>query len=476
MPVEGFTGRRPFGGTTADFVDQVSTTGALLATAGATCVFYNAPTGGQQVVDLLNSDGTPTTFIVADGYGMIPPFQGPNDGTAYLWVTAGGTNRQRIESTDVQDRLTILEVNAAGGAIIPVGPKVANYNAAVGQFVKWDTTAASYVMTLPTAPAAESIIGAKIVVLGTGHTVTVNCGGSDVFNRTGGPTSIVLSVLDQAVQMEYVAGIWLVTGIDLPLSELDKRYLTVTTVWTTGALSIGVNAVDATAGAKTPTLPTPTLIGQIIAVEKTDTSVNTVAISGTIRGSAGTITLMGPNEAVVFVAESLSSWRPYAGHKTKTWLDSLYDHPKGAWVTATNYIVNDIVVVNGTAFRCITAHTAGGTFSGAGANWEAWGQPVAALGQPSSTAPVTATSGTIAVVAGTGLSRVAPAGNITGVILTAGTVNGQTVTVVNEAAFTITFAVAGTSHVADGTSDVIAASTARVFVWDGVTSLWYRCG
>lgn len=475
MPVEGSTSRRPFGGTTADFVDQVSNTGALLATAGASCTFYDAPTGGEQVTDLLDGSGTATEVIVADGYGMIPPFQGPADGTSYLWVTAGGTNRQRIESTDVQDRLLVLEEGIEAGALIPVGPKVANYTAIVGQFVKWDTTAGSYVMTLPTAPAAQSQIGAKIVTLGAGHTVTVTCGGSDVFNKTGGPTTIVLSTNDQAVLLEYLSGIWLVTGIDLSLPELDKRYLTVTTAWTTGALVLGVNTVDATTGAKAPTLPTPTVVGQVIAVEKTDATANVVTISGTIRGASSSVALSGPNETVVLEAETLTSWRPYAGHKTKTWLDSLYDHPKGAWVTATAYIINDIVVVNGTAYRCITAHTSSGTFPGAGANWEAWGQPVAALGQPTSSAAVTATSGTIVVAAGTGISRVAPAANITGVILTAGTISGQTVVVVNEAAFTITFAAAGTSHVADGTSDVIAALTARMFVWDASTSLWYRC-
>lgn len=72
------------------------------------------------------------------------------------------------------------------------------------------------------------------------------------------------------------------------------------------------------------------------------------------------------------------------------------------------------------------------------------------------------------------VSRCAPTGNITGVILEAGILPGQRVTVLNESAFTITFDVSGTSHVADGATSAIPALTCRTFTWDGVTNLWYR--
>jgi hypothetical protein len=92
----------------------------------------------------------------------------------------------------------------------------------------------------------------------------------------------------------------------------------------------------------------------------------------------------------------------------------------------------------------------------------------------SATAPVLATSGTIATAA-TGVSRVAPAGAVTGIILAAGTQAGQLVTVINEsaAANTITFAASGTSHVAGGTGVVIAGLAKLILVWDSATSLWY---
>lgn len=210
--------RRPFGGTTSDFVDRVSNTGALLASAGAPCKFYTAATGGVQVMDLRDSGGNATSVISADAYGMIPPFLGPDDGSDYLWVTAGGLNRQRMEATDLHDRIASLEAASTGFNF--VGPKTANYMAAPGQFVLWDTTAASYVLTLPTAPADRCLIGTKIVTLGVGHTVTITCGGSDVFNKIGGSTTITVSLMDQAFQLEYHAGVWVVTGIDITISGI----------------------------------------------------------------------------------------------------------------------------------------------------------------------------------------------------------------------------------------------------------------
>lgn len=102
--------------------------------------------------------------------------------------------------------------------------------------------------------------------------------------------------------------------------------------------------------------------------------------------------------------------------------------------------------------------------------------PVASFAQ-SASAPVLASNGTI-ITAGVAVARVAPGGAVTGVILQSGSYGGQEVWVVNEStgANSVTFAAAATSNVADGTSSAIAGLTARKFVWDSVTSLWYRAG
>lgn len=65
----------------------------------------------------------------------------------------------------------------------------------------------------------------------------------------------------------------------------------------------------------------------------------------------------------------------------------------------------------------------------------------------------------------------------TGVILTAGTIDGQTICLINTtAANSITMAAAGTSNVADGASCVIPALRAMIFTWDATSSRWYRQG
>jgi hypothetical protein len=65
-----------------------------------------------------------------------------------------------------------------------------------------------------------------------------------------------------------------------------------------------------------------------------------------------------------------------------------------------------------------------------------------------------------------------PAAAVTGIIMYPGLASGQPVTIVNQSAFTITFAVAG-SNMALGAAVVIAANSNKSFTWDGATSLWY---
>lgn len=106
-----------------------------------------------------------------------------------------------------------------------------------------------------------------------------------------------------------------------------------------------------------------------------------------------------------------------------------------------------------------------------GATWNAAGG--LALGD-FSTATTIGTGGTISSTKA--LERVTTSGAVTGVILAAGSFDGQQLYIVNESGNSITFAASGTSHVADGTSDVIAAHAGATFIFEGNdTNLWYRC-
>ena len=88
----------------------------------------------------------------------------------------------------------------------------------------------------------------------------------------------------------------------------------------------------------------------------------------------------------------------------------------------------------------------------------------------------TVSSGTTIATAGLVLARVTGTGTISNLALQAGAYSGQMVTVVNEGSVPLTLNIAGMSRVADGNLNVISANTARTFIWDSGTSLWYRMG
>jgi hypothetical protein len=96
-----------------------------------------------------------------------------------------------------------------------------------------------------------------------------------------------------------------------------------------------------------------------------------------------------------------------------------------------------------------------------------------ALSSPPSAAQGILAGGTI-LLSTTGFTvRVAPVANRTGVILTAGSVDGQCVVVINTSAFTLTMAAAGTSNVANGTACIIPDNGMMLLTWDVATSRWY---
>lgn len=97
----------------------------------------------------------------------------------------------------------------------------------------------------------------------------------------------------------------------------------------------------------------------------------------------------------------------------------------------------------------------------------------AVSGGQSATTPAIANAGTI-TTAGTRTARVTPASTVTGIIMQAGTVAGQEVTVSNNAAvgFNVQFDTDATSHVANGLNVIIPGLGSMKFVWDSVLLLW----
>lgn len=120
---------------------------------------------------------------------------------------------------------TVLGPMEAGGLYVPVAVQTSAYTASPGDFVPVDTTSGAVTVTLPTAPADGTVIAVKMVKQGSTNTVTISAGGSDVFNLAGGSQTATLTLLYQAVFLQYdaAAGIWYVLDT-LGLGQLDLRY------------------------------------------------------------------------------------------------------------------------------------------------------------------------------------------------------------------------------------------------------------
>jgi ribosomal protein S6E (S10) len=114
----------------------------------------------------------------------------------------------------------------AAQSLIPTSVKTSAYTAAPGDFVPVDASSGSVTITLPSAPADKSRIEIKMINTTGSYTVAFNATGSDVLNKTNGNTSGTLTLLNQAIMLQYAASgaIWYVQSDDLPLTQLDSRY------------------------------------------------------------------------------------------------------------------------------------------------------------------------------------------------------------------------------------------------------------
>lgn len=114
----------------------------------------------------------------------------------------------------------------------PTAVKTANYSAAINDFVPCDNTSASFTVTLPNAPADKSVIEVKTVIQSGTNTVTISRSGSDVFNKTGGTTSLTISYLNEAFWLQYKAssGIWYVLAHEVPIGAISASVDTTTAI------------------------------------------------------------------------------------------------------------------------------------------------------------------------------------------------------------------------------------------------------
>lgn len=185
LPYQGATVPTPDASATVKGLVQLA--GALGGTAAAPTVAYSAVTGRPTL-------GGAAALSVGTGAGT---------------VAAGDDAR----------------ITGAAQAMTTTAVKTGAYTAGVNEIVPCDSTTAGFIVTLPTAPVDKTRVIVKKIDLGA-NAVTIACGGSDVLNRTGGATTLVLSLPGQAATLQYAAtgGLWYVTADDLPLPQLDTRY------------------------------------------------------------------------------------------------------------------------------------------------------------------------------------------------------------------------------------------------------------
>lgn len=126
-------------------------------------------------------------------------------------------------AADSRGSVRSSQLAGAADNLTPVAVQSSDYTASPGDYVPVDASSASVTITLPTAPADQSQVGATIVALTAANAVHVVCGGSDAFYRAGGPTSLTLQSVNQGVLVQYQAsqgsggGIWYVLAVELQL-------------------------------------------------------------------------------------------------------------------------------------------------------------------------------------------------------------------------------------------------------------------
>jgi hypothetical protein len=102
--------------------------------------------------------------------------------------------------------------------------KTGNYTAALWDLVPCNTSGGSFTLTLPAASSGKGRIAGKLIT--AGNTLNLALTGSDHFNSSSGPTTGTLTLTNQGFIAESDGvSIWTITADDLPLSQLDGRYL-----------------------------------------------------------------------------------------------------------------------------------------------------------------------------------------------------------------------------------------------------------
>lgn len=338
--------RASFGGGVADFViSSTSEAGDALRFAAATLTMWSAETGGTQYTDLVR-DGDPITTISVGTDGQIPTFQGPDE-VLVMWASASGGPRVMIDAGGdialragaAADRAEAaaagvpatwqpLTVYTAGSIrVAPDGSTLSRLADGTSR-ASFDSTEKALWQSVLSKPGT---IDRDTLFASTEATVNtlVPAASTTAAGKVELATSAETTTGTDAARAVTPAGVKAV--IDLEVTRADGAYASILNILTGVAAIVSAdgtavaqkhNPIDATAAPRNIALPTATTNGTLLAVEKVDSTTNSVTITGNIRGTVTTRTLVGQYETLVLASKSDGSWWPIAGHKTKAWIDA----------------------------------------------------------------------------------------------------------------------------------------------------------
>lgn len=181
---------------------------ALLTMADAAAIRSAAGLGTAALVNTGTGAANVPTVAQADArYQGIGTYLVPAniDDTAYDATSWNADTTHAPTKNAVRDKFETLST-----AQVPTAVKTANYTAAVGDLVPCDTSGGAFTVTLPNAPADKSLITIELVT--AGFPLTVARGGTDVFTKAGGATSVILRSAGRSLVLQYKSstGIWYV--------------------------------------------------------------------------------------------------------------------------------------------------------------------------------------------------------------------------------------------------------------------------
>ena len=227
-----------FGGTVAN----PTTAPAITITCGVTGLLKGNGTG-------VSAATAGTDYLAPSGVGSGLTALNPaaiSAGTAGISITgnaATATTAAALGGSIAESQVTglVSDLAAKAQALAPTPIKTGAYTAAAGDLVLVDTTGGPVTITLPTTPADRAQVAVKMVAQAGANAVTVAAGGSAVFNLAGGSATATVALLRQSEVFQYQAAgaLWHPLAGDLPLSQLDARYLTPSG---SGASLTGLNA------------------------------------------------------------------------------------------------------------------------------------------------------------------------------------------------------------------------------------------